>query len=184
MITDRTVRVFVSSTFRDMQAERDYLVKFAFPQLRKPCEVTHAIQFQAAPWLREHLHQRKSVTELEILHGVINNPEMADHSFFYFRDPKYLERLPSEQQKEFRAEDNESAGKLEMLKQRIRTSGFPAREGYADQKALGELVIKDFTELIDTLFPIGTEQEPLDRDAADHEAVAHARARVYIGRQE
>ncbi len=34
----RVIRVFVSSTFRDMQAERDYLVKFIFPQLRKLCE--------------------------------------------------------------------------------------------------------------------------------------------------
>jgi len=31
----KTVRVFISSTFRDMQAERDHLVKFIFPQLRK-----------------------------------------------------------------------------------------------------------------------------------------------------
>ena len=29
----------------------------------------------------------KSVTELEILHGVLNNPDMAERSFFYFRDP-------------------------------------------------------------------------------------------------
>ena len=35
---DRQIRVFISSTFRDMQAERDYLVKFIFPQLRKLCE--------------------------------------------------------------------------------------------------------------------------------------------------
>ena len=34
----RVIRVFVSSTFRDMQAERDELVKFIFPQLRKLCE--------------------------------------------------------------------------------------------------------------------------------------------------
>ena len=31
--TWRNVRVFVSSTFRDMQAERDYLVKVVFPGL-------------------------------------------------------------------------------------------------------------------------------------------------------
>ena len=29
----RLIRVFVSSTFRDMQAERDELVKYIFPQL-------------------------------------------------------------------------------------------------------------------------------------------------------
>ena len=34
----RVVRVFISSTFRDMQAERGELVKRIFPQLRKLCE--------------------------------------------------------------------------------------------------------------------------------------------------
>ena len=32
------VYVFVSSTFNDMHAERDYLVKRVFPQLRDWCE--------------------------------------------------------------------------------------------------------------------------------------------------
>jgi hypothetical protein len=36
--SQRVIRVFVSSTFRDMQAERDELVKRIFPQLRKLCE--------------------------------------------------------------------------------------------------------------------------------------------------
>ena len=36
--TDRGIRVFISSTFTDMKADRDYLVKFIFPQLRKLCE--------------------------------------------------------------------------------------------------------------------------------------------------
>ena len=31
----RTVRVFISSTFRDMHAERDWLVKVVFPKLRE-----------------------------------------------------------------------------------------------------------------------------------------------------
>jgi hypothetical protein len=35
---DRVVRVFISSTFRDMYRERDLLVKRVFPQLRKLCE--------------------------------------------------------------------------------------------------------------------------------------------------
>lgn len=37
-IQDRQIRVFISSTFRDMPAERDGLVKKVFPQLRKFCE--------------------------------------------------------------------------------------------------------------------------------------------------
>ena len=35
---DRVIRVFVSSTFRDMQTERDELVLKIFPQLRRLCE--------------------------------------------------------------------------------------------------------------------------------------------------
>ena len=31
----RTVRVFISSTFRDMHAERDHLVRIVFPELRE-----------------------------------------------------------------------------------------------------------------------------------------------------
>ena len=34
----RAMRVFVSSTFRDMQAEREELVKRVFPKLRRICE--------------------------------------------------------------------------------------------------------------------------------------------------
>ena len=33
--TWKTVRVFISSTFRDMQAERDHLVRVVFPELRE-----------------------------------------------------------------------------------------------------------------------------------------------------
>ncbi len=36
--TDRRVRVFISSTFRDMHAERDHLVTVVFPELRERCE--------------------------------------------------------------------------------------------------------------------------------------------------
>ena len=32
------VTIFISSTFNDMHAERDYLVKDVFPELREWCE--------------------------------------------------------------------------------------------------------------------------------------------------
>lgn len=31
----KTVGVFISSTFKDMQAERDHLIRFVFPRLRE-----------------------------------------------------------------------------------------------------------------------------------------------------
>ena len=33
----KTIRIFISSTFRDMHSERDYLVKYVFPELRERC---------------------------------------------------------------------------------------------------------------------------------------------------
>ncbi|MEJ2649334.1 MAG: DUF4062 domain-containing protein, partial [Sedimentisphaerales bacterium] len=125
--SQRIVRVFVSSTFRDMHEEREELVKRIFPQLRKLCEsrgvtwgevdlrwgvtdeqkaegkvlpicleeikrcrpyfisllgerygwIPDTISpevIEREPWLREHVQEGKSVTELEILHGVLNNP--------------------------------------------------------------------------------------------------------------
>lgn len=39
----KTVRVFISSTFRDMHAERDHLVRFVFPELKEKC---HKVRVQ------------------------------------------------------------------------------------------------------------------------------------------
>ncbi len=156
--TQRLVRIFISSTFRDMHAERDELTKFTFPELRRRCrerqvefvevdlrwgiteeetnqgKVLHIClkeierskpyfigllgkRYGWVPdtipqevidqetWLKEHIGKAgKSVTELEILHGVLNNPEMAAHAFFYFRDPAYIKSIPPEKIKDFTAE--------------------------------------------------------------------------------
>lgn len=231
----RTIRVFISSTFRDMQAEREELVKRVFPRLRRLCEqrgVTWGevdlrwgitdeqkaegqvlpiclaeIQrcrpyfigllgerygwlpeeiapelIEREPWLAEHRHH--SVTELEILHGVLRDPAMAQHAFFYFRDPAYVETRPPAQRVDFTAESAEHAEKLRRLKDRIRASRLPVHENYPDPQALGELVFADLKAVIDRLYPEDSQPEPLDRDAAEHDAFAYSRARVYIGRQE
>jgi WD40 repeat protein len=36
-LSSRTIRVFISSTFRDMHAERDHLARIVFPELRSRC---------------------------------------------------------------------------------------------------------------------------------------------------
>ena len=136
------------------------------------------------PWLKEHLHGKASVTELEILHGVLNDPKMAGHAFFYFRDPKYVETLSADDKRNFTAENAKDADKLRNLKGKIRQSKFPVRENYPNPKALGELVLADLTKVINDTWPEGSQPDPLDREAMDHEAYAQSRERVYIGRQE
>jgi tetratricopeptide (TPR) repeat protein len=249
---DRVIRVFVSSTFRDMHAEREELVKRVFPELRKLCEARGVtwgevdlrwgipderkaegkvlpiclaeIQncrpyfigilgerygwvpremsedlIQAQSWLKEHVQEGKSVTELEILHGVLNDPQMATHAFFYFRDPAHgraaglVEGPDEEEVKELgpveaaaRADGRKL--KLAELKDRIRQAhredkiAHPPRENFAGPTALGELVRKDLREVIDALFPEGSQPDPLTREAAEHEGFARSRARVYVER--
>jgi len=135
-------------------------------------------------WLKEHLGRTgKSVTELEILHGVLNNPEMAEHAFFYFRDPSYIKSIPPDKQKDFTAEDAGGAEKLRGLKEKIRGSGQPVRENYPDPKKLGELALEDLWKVIDEKFPIEGVPTALERERMDHEAFAVARQKVYIGRE-
>ena len=238
---DRQIRVFISSTFRDMQAERDCLVKFIFPQLRKLCEsrgvtwgevdlrwgVTDeqaaegkvlpicleeikrcrpyfigllgerygwipesipAEVIEREPWLNEHLHGEKSVTELEIIHGVLRKEKMHGHAFFYFRDPEFVKTVPPEQHQNFVSENDGSAEKLRRMKELIRHAQSEEvcqlHENYPDPKALGELVLGDLTKVVNDNWPEGSQPDPLDREAMDHEAYAQSRERVYIGRQE
>jgi len=39
--TWKTIRIFISSTFRDIHTERDHLVKVVFPELRERCAKRH-----------------------------------------------------------------------------------------------------------------------------------------------
>ena len=155
---NRRIRVFISSTFRDMVEERNDLMTHTWPELRRLCQDRHvelvevdlrwgiaeaqssrreilklcldeiracrpffigllgerygwvpghdaftADLREEQPWLKD-LHGR-SVTELEILHGVLNNPEMAGRAFFYFRDPNYVESIPPERKSDVAAEN-------------------------------------------------------------------------------
>ena len=226
----REIRVFISSTFRDMQEEREELVKQIFPQLRRLCEsrgvtwgevdlrwgvpdeakaegkvlplclaeiercrpyfigllgerygwVPEEISEEliaAQPWLNEH--RKESVTALEILHGVLRNPEMSGHALFYFRDPGYAASHAG-----FSEEDPARCERLAALKDDIRKSGFPVAENFVTPKQLGEWVLRDLTAVIERLYPESSIPDPLDRAAADHEADAASRRRVYIGRTE
>ena len=39
----------------------------------------------------------RSVTELEILHGVLNDAQAAGHAYFYLRDPQWVDALAPEE---------------------------------------------------------------------------------------
>jgi nephrocystin-3 len=232
---NRSIRVFLSSTFRDMVDERDALMAQTWPELRRFCrerqvelvEVdlrwgiaedqstrretlklcldeihscrpffigllgerygwvpdSHAYSddlCEEQPWLRGLAG--KSVTELEILHGVLNNPERAGRSFFYFRDPTYAQAHGSD----FLSEDTDAANKLAILKETIRRvsaqTQLPLYENYPNPQALAAQVLKDLKVAFEAEFPVDEVLDAFTLDAQGHEALAKTRRRVYIAR--
>ena len=152
------------------------------------------------PWLAEL--PGRSVTELEILEGVLNNPAMAEHALFYFRSRAYLNTLPLEKQQAYaehpleeevkelgeehaigRAE--ERCARLTNLKRKIRESGLPVREDYPDPRALGALVLADMSSVIDTLFPVGLRARHVSQGGIRSRIVSpRSRSLVYVPRQD
>jgi len=150
--TWKNVSVFISSTFNDMHAERDHLIKVMFPKLRARLE-KHRIHLvdidlrwgvtreqaeddrvlgfclqqidECRPffigilgerygWVPEKLPALnesqygwiqaatgKSITDLEIMHGVLRNPTMTGHASFYFRDSEFMTSLSGQQMQIF-----------------------------------------------------------------------------------
>lgn len=225
------IRIFISSTFRDMQNEREYLIKHIFPELRAICR-DRGVEFteidlrwgvtqeeaeqgkvvkicleeidrcrpyfigilgerygwapnkddikkdpglSSYPWIWEAISNGVSVTEMEILYGVLNNPKMEEHTFFYFRDP-------SSTSQQFKESDPTLQAKLANLKERIRASSFPVRENFPDPIKLGELVRNDLLEVINQRFPPDEAPSPLEQQRRAHNAYALTRRKAYVAR--
>jgi len=227
MRTSNELRVFISSTFRDLQEEREHLVKKIFPEIRALCRV-RGVTFtdidlrwgitdeeaeregivnicldeidRCRPWFIGILGERygwvpastdaeraseqfpslstahlsgTSITEMEIVHGVLANPTMAGHAFFYFRDRNATAH-------EFIDDDANAVQRLTTLKQRIRQSGFPVREGFSSPVELGEWLETDLRQVIEAEYPESDTPTPLELERRSHSAFAASRTRAYI----
>jgi tetratricopeptide (TPR) repeat protein len=127
------------------------------------------------PWINDCIEKGISVTEMEVLYGVLNNPRMEDHTYFYFRDP-------SRTNPEFKETDEQLKAKLTDLKDRIRESSFPVHEDFPDPVKLGELVRNDLLEVINKNFPLDEAPTPLEQQRRAHNAYALTRRKAYVTR--
>ena len=246
----RTIRVFISSTFKDMHGERDLLTRYVFPELRARAHQHHiqlyevdlrwgvteedtksakaleicleeinrchyfigllgqrygwAMDEYPVPdmaefdWLKEYPPGR-SITELEIYHAALADPEKAQNkAFFFLRDPAFLEEVPSEVKSSFVAESFATDKKIESLKSRLRTSGLEVYDKYS-ARWLGVIEGKPMTgnlddfgkRVLDVLwnriqkdFPKeDPESDPLQRAYILHSAFAQSESEKFVGRQ-
>ena len=232
-MTSRTVRIFLSSTFRDFGEERDLLVRKVFPALRArlkdrfvelvdvdlrwgitveeaergevlpiclaeidrsrpyfigmlgerygwipPQEGYAPDLLERQPWLKKH-QGVKSVTELEILHGVLKNKRMKSRAFFYFRSPAYARSKGGH----YVPDSTEDRQRQLDLKRRIKDSGYSVT-GYRDPEALAKRMERDLWKLLDAEFPATDVPDAFERESMRHEAYAAPRRRLYLGGDE
>ncbi|MCP9782127.1 tetratricopeptide repeat protein [Cyanobium sp. WKJ7-Wakatipu] len=141
-----------------------------------PDDVDNRVVLFDEPWVEEHLG-RRSVTELEILHGVLRNPKMAGRAFFYFRDPAWSWK---QSEPGFVCDNDEEAEKLADLKQRIRDSGFPVVEkDLPDPETLARRIGEDLRALIEEQFPDIDQPDALEREERKHASYRRARTDLY-----
>jgi tetratricopeptide (TPR) repeat protein len=131
------------------------------------------------PWLGSL--SGTSVTEMEVLHGVLNDPDAAGHTFFHLRDPSWMASRPLEEQEVLGEADPANVPKLEALKDRVRASGHPCQD-YASPQELGQQVLAELTAMIDQLFPADDVPDPIEREGDAHRAFGAARRAGHIDR--
>lgn len=146
-------------------------------------------------WVREHVEGR-SVTELEILHGVLNNPKMRDRAFFFFRNGGYAQRhwpsiqetYPNLQPEDFTNDSEEdkalAIARQESLKQRVVDAALkhPPRS-YETPEELADLVREALWAQIDATFPASEVPDALEQETMDHRVFCDSRTRAYVQRE-
>ena len=150
-------------------------------------------------WVKEHI-EGKSVTELEILHGVLRNEAMRDKAFFYFRNDGYQDRhwpqvenhhraiMPPVTKEDFtnaksehgKAEDDR---KQRELKQAIRDASLAwDPRNYEAPEDMGRMVLEDLWAAIDRVFPAGEVPDENERHRLEHDAFGQSRTKAYVNR--
>jgi hypothetical protein len=127
------------------------------------------------PWLKKH-QGGKSVTELEILHGVLKNKRMKSRAFFYFRSPAYARAKGGH----YVPDSTEDRQRQLDLKRRIKDSGYSVT-AYRDPEALAKRMERDLWKLLDAEFPAFEVPKAFEREAMRHEAYAAPKRRPYLG---
>ncbi len=222
LIDNRQVRIFLSSTFSDMEAERTALLR-TFDTLRVKArrrnvdlavldlrwgvtdeearsgkvisvclnEIEHSHPFfigllgsrygyapeagelaknpdllERYPWLADDIAAGRSITEMEMLYGVLRNENDVDAAF-YIRQNGTPDDDPRQT----------------ALKERIRgQQRYPVAD-YASVDELCTMVEREVTALLDRHFP-DVEATPLERERTAHRAYANSLLGHFVGRKE
>src|ERR1035437_6839917 len=214
-------RLFISSTFQDLQAERAYLMKPIFPKVRAACrergieftdielrwglteeeaslgrvirtcleEIDRCYPYFIAligerygwvpplsevqkdyqlieryPWIEDASIDGKSLIEIEIMAGLLNDPNNATGAFVYYRKPDSTADVHP---------------RLAALRERIDASSRPART-FASLDEMGEWVYQDLLGVLDRDWPLTSGVSEPEAEQRLQQNFASTRRRAYI----
>ena len=95
------------------------------------------------PWL--DVYKGRSLTEIEILHGVLNNCSGMNNSFFYFGHEERFVTADATLQPLIDREDSS----LERLKNQLRQDLPRMPRQYSDANSLGNVLLEDLWQAIE-----------------------------------
>ena len=130
------------------------------------------------PWLAEHTG-RKSVTELEILHGVLNEDERPSRAAFFRRDSAWATVAETE---EF-GQDGDEGTMIAVLHDRLRARGCLITD-YDSPEAVASLVTEQVWAWIDADHPAFSTPDEVARESSSQEAFAARTRDAFSSRTE
>ena len=157
-------------------------------------------------WVGEYV-ESKSVTELEILHGVLRlndanqrDPSLRDRSFFYFRNEGYQDRhwdaivryhsaidpplIPEDFTNAKSPDPAVDTAKQADLKRRVcNASSTRDAKSYEVPGKLASLVLEDLWTSIDRIFPASSVPDALERESLEHRVFMESRTLAYVERE-
>lgn len=225
----RKARVFLSSTFRDMRAERDVLATETFPLLKRRFrargvelqevdlrwgvnegDATLDVCLQAvrrSNWFVGLIGQRygttlddeatveqlgpeypavanglgRSLTEIEILEGVLLSAKSDKKTLFFERDQKWLDRLSPSERVKYEDQEPDPRARLTDLKTRVRER-VGVMHAYPSPEEIGGVFKATMTEALEKAFPpLEGVDDPFMQEHRLHAAYARERLGLYIG---
>jgi tetratricopeptide (TPR) repeat protein len=149
-------------------------------------------------WVKEHI-EGKSVTELEIIHGVLRNEAMREKAFFYFRNDGYQDRhwpeiqrhhekmVPPVTKEDFTNAKSDSPGKDEEKQRELKLAIRDASRAwdprnYETPEEMGRTVLEDLWSAIDRVFPADEVPDDTMRNRLEHDAFGQSRVKGYVNR--
>lgn len=132
------------------------------------------------PWINQY--SDRSLTEIE-MQEILRDETKLKSSWFFLRDPYYIEELPEAERNNYKSENEINAQKLETLKETIENSEYSCFS-YKRPDHFGDLIVEEIREYINKKYPEDRIITEIEREKFRHQVYARTLTSVYLPNEE